>query len=71
MATTGISMMDSGIKSHKRTEKHAHDISDIAMGESMTMKGEDRDDMILRAQGHTAAMPRSFSWSSAIGLGYS
>ena len=29
------------------------------------------DDAILRAQGHDAAMPRSFSIMSALGLGFS
>ncbi|KAJ3466538.1 hypothetical protein MRS44_004102 [Fusarium solani] len=33
--------------------------------------GDDLDNAILRAQGHEAALPRSFSWGGAIGLGYS
>ena len=31
---------------------------------------EELDNAILRAQGHEAAMPRSFSWIAGLGLGF-
>lgn len=34
------------------------------------LKGDD-DDAVLRANGHEAAMPRQFTWVSALGLAFS
>lgn len=41
-----------------------------AGGCELLSKG-DEDDAILRANGHEAAMPRQFTWVSALGLAFS
>ena len=45
-------------------------LKDETLGELVNVDTHDLDDAVLRAQGHEAAMPRSFSWLGAIGLGY-
>ncbi|KAJ5391469.1 hypothetical protein N7509_006959 [Penicillium cosmopolitanum] len=39
--------------------------------DELATKKDDDDDAILRANGHEAAMPRQFDWTSALGLGFS
>ena len=53
----------------KESEATALERSSIRPG-ILDEKGDD-DDAILRANGHEAAMPRQFSWLSALGLGFS
>lgn len=38
--------------------------------EMLKMNTKGIDDAVLRAQGHEAAMPRSFSWLGSVGLGF-
>ena len=47
------------------------DHQDSSIKEGMVNDQAALDDAILRAQGHDAAMPRSFSIMSALGLGFS
>jgi choline transport protein len=51
-----------------KTESRDIDRESIAVG---TVVGDDVDDAILRANGHTAELKRQFSWLSALGLGFS
>ncbi|KAL5342282.1 choline transporter [Aspergillus crustosus] len=46
-------------------------LQDVPPGVVQSDKNKDDDDAILRANGHTQAMPRQFSWISALGLGFS
>ena len=36
-----------------------------------TILGDDVDDAVLRANGHSSDLKRQFSWISALGLGFS
>ncbi|KAL4886414.1 choline transporter [Aspergillus karnatakaensis] len=45
--------------------------SDLSPGVLEDIEVKDEDDAILRANGHVQAMPRQFSWISALGLGFS
>jgi len=51
----------------KQTER-SDEVVDSLEDESVDLK--DLDNVILRAQGHETAMPRSFSAHAALGLGY-
>lgn len=51
---------------HAQT-RETFQVSDLKLLE-MNTKGI--DDAVLRAQGHEAAMPRSFSWLGSVGLGF-
>ncbi|KAL4873647.1 hypothetical protein BDV12DRAFT_207489 [Aspergillus spectabilis] len=44
---------------------------DVSAGVVQDIDDKDEDDAILRANGHAQAMPRQFSWISALGLGFS
>ncbi|KAL6411911.1 amino acid permease [Ilyonectria robusta] len=61
-----------------KTDKHSalqstlSNRSNDRVGETIEIQNlNGLDDAILRAQGHEAVLPRSFSWWGAIGLGYS
>ncbi|KIL86469.1 hypothetical protein FAVG1_10299 [Fusarium avenaceum] len=51
-----------------KTKTHDIDRESIAIG---TLVGDDVDDAILRANGHTAELKRQFRWLSTLGLGFS
>lgn len=60
-----------------KTDKHSalqstlSNRSNDRVGETIEIQNlNGLDDAILRAQGHEAVLPRSFSWWGAIGLGY-
>lgn len=54
----------------KNDEKRSYRSSIDDGGFKDLSRGDD-DDAVLRANGHAAAMPRQFTWISALGLAFS
>lgn len=56
----------------KAIQDHPADsATNVEAGSIVSLPTSKLDDAVLRAQGHEAAMPRSFSVMSALGLGFS